>query len=299
MLAEMDEAVHKFLVYQEVERNASVNTLRSYRADLEVFSNFVGSNALLSSIDSDRVREYLVLLRNRGLSSATVRRRLATLRSLFGWLVEEDVLVKSPIKKSMNPKNGKRLPVYLTLDEITRLLKAPDVTTPQGIRDRAIIETLYGAGIRVGELVNLETHDIDFKGKKLRIREGKGDKDRMIPLADQTVKAIRNYLKVRSKDIKAPALFVSRLKTRLTPTMINKLLKDYVKKAGIEKPISAHCLRHTCATHLLEGGADLRTVQEILGHSSIATTQIYTSVSNRYLEKVYKRAHPRSALKID
>ncbi len=299
MLAEMDQAVRKFLVYQEVERNASINTLRSYRTDLELFSNFVGCNTSLNSIDSDRIREYLALLWSRGLRSTTVRRRLATLRSLFGWLIEEDVLVKSPIKKSMNPKNGKRLPVYLTLDEITRLLKMPDTTTPQGSRDRAIIETLYSAGLRVGELVNLEIHDIDLKGRKLRIREGKGDKDRMVPLADETVKAIRNYLKVRPEDTKSPALFVSRLKTRLSTTMINKLLKGYVKKACIEKPISAHCLRHTCATHLLEGGADLRTVQEILGHSSIATTQIYTSVSNRYLEKVYKKAHPRSVLRID
>ncbi|MCL4515485.1 MAG: tyrosine recombinase XerC [Firmicutes bacterium] len=298
-MAEIDEAVHKFLVYQEVERNASINTLRSYRTDLEVFSNFLGCNTSLSSIDSDSVREYLARLRSLGLSSATMRRRLATLRSLFGWLIEEDVLVKSPIKKSMNPKTGKRLPVYLTVDEITRLLKAPDTTTPRGIRDRAIIETLYSAGIRVGELVNLKMQDIDLKGKKLRIREGKGNKDRMVPLADQTANAIRNYLKVRPEATKDPALFLSRLKTRLTTTMINKLLKGYVAKAGIEKPISAHCLRHTCATHLLEGGADLRTVQEILGHSSIATTQIYTSVSNRHLEKVYKKAHPRSVLKID
>ncbi len=299
MLAVIDEAVHKFLVYQEIERNASINTLRSYRMDLEMFANFVGCNASLSSIDSDRIREYLALLWNRGLSSASVRRRLATLCSLFRWLVEEDVLIKSPIKKSMNPKSSKRLPVYLTLDEITRLLKAPDTTTPQGTRDRAIIETFYGAGIRVSELVNLKMHDIDLKGKKLRIRRGKGDKDRMVPLADQTVKAIKNYLKVRPAATKEPELFVSKLKTHLSTTMINKLLKRYVKKARIEKPVSAHCLRHTCATHLLEGGADLRTVQEILGHSSIVTTQIYTSVSTRHLENVYKRAHPRSVLKID
>ena len=313
--------ISAFLDYIESQRNFSAHTLRSYTADLTQFCEFLqalqagpaacadlAANALpplddahadavsahLLAIEPMEIRAFLAMMRNSGYSKATVARKLASLRSLYKYLVRQGHLSASPVSVIRTPRQDKRLPKCLDIKQIEGLLSAPDATTLLGSRDRAILETIYSAGLRIGELVALNVEDLDEFGGALRIR-GKGKKERLAPLGACAVTALRDYIQMRTDDAgDAPqgALFVNRNGQRLTDRSIRRKLDKYLREAGLSTTISPHVLRHSFATHMLDAGADLRSVQEMLGHESVSTTQIYTHLTTRRLQEAYRKAHP-------
>jgi integrase/recombinase XerC len=307
--AGMKALIERFLEYLRVERNASAHTLRSYRADLEQFRNFLLSSELhvdkisadvaVEKIDHLAIRAYLShLYRNHKKSS--LARKLAAQRSFFKYLVEEGRLAQSPAEIVATPRLEKPLPTFLAVDEVFPLMETPDPSTTWGARDRAILETLYSCGIRVSELVGLADGDIDFTLGILKVF-GKGRKERIVPIGEKALAAIREYLPQRdgilagslSVGAKAP-IFINHRGGRLTSRSVARILQKHLQKCGLLRKISPHALRHSFATHLLDAGADLRAIQEMLGHVSLSTTQRYTHVSVDKLMEVYDRAHPRA-----
>ncbi|MBC7345200.1 MAG: site-specific tyrosine recombinase XerD, partial [Clostridia bacterium] len=240
---------------------------------------------------------YLEHLKDRGRAPATISRHLATLKSFYQYLVQERVVSEDPTVDLESPRMGKRLPQVLSVEEVERLLRQPGTGKPHGIRDRAMLELLYATGLRVSELVSLNLEDIDLDGKCVRCL-GKGGKERLVPMGEVAEKYVRLYLRRgRSRLVRFPgekALFVNQQGKRLTRQGCWKIIKKYARQARISKVITPHTLRHSFATHLLENGADLRSVQEMLGHADIATTQIYTHLTRGKIKEVYKRAHPRA-----
>jgi integrase/recombinase XerC len=305
----MKALIERFLEYLQVERNASVHTLRSYSADLEQFRNFLLSSephvdkengdVAVEKIDHLAIRAYLSHL-YRGLKKSSLARKLAAQRSFFKYLVEEGRLVQSPAEIVATPKQEKPLPNFLPVDEIFSLLETPDQSTTWGARDRAILETLYSCGIRVSELVGLTDGDIDFSLGILKVF-GKGRKERIVPIGEKALAALREYLPQRDRIIaglpspgsKAP-IFINQRGGRLTSRSVARILQKHILKCGLLRKVSPHALRHSFATHLLDAGADLRAIQEMLGHVSLSTTQRYTHVSVDKLMEVYDRAHPRA-----
>lgn len=305
----MKALIESFLEYLRVEKNASAHTLRSYSADLEQFRNFLLSSELhvdknnedvaVEKIDHLAIRAYLShLYRNHKKSS--LARKLAAQRSFFKYLVEEGCLAQSPAEIVATPKQEKPLPTFLPVDEVFPLMETPDKSTTWGARDRAILETLYSCGIRVSELVGLTNGDIDFTLGILKVF-GKGRKERIVPIGEKALAALREYLPQRdgiiagllSSGSKAP-VFINRRGGRLTSRSVARILQKHVQKCGLLRKVSPHALRHSFATHLLDAGADLRAIQELLGHVSLSTTQRYTHVSVDKLMEVYDRAHPRA-----
>ncbi len=317
----MDEYVEKFMVYLEIERDFSPHTLISYRGDLRQFAGFLsgsslsacGSPALAGRIDLHRgripdtvdyltIREFLAYLQERGISRRTVARKLAALRSFFRFLCREGYSPSDPTAGLRAPRLEKRLPRFLDLSQVTKLMEAPSEKTITGLRDRAVLEVLYSTGMRVSELVGLNASQIDFIGGALKVR-GKGRKERVIPVGEKALEALSLYLDRRLELFRRErndiypdkeALFLNSWGGRLTARSIILIVKKYVKKISLELDISPHTLRHTFATHLLDAGADLRAVQELLGHVSLSTTQVYTHVTAAKLKKVYDKAHPRA-----
>jgi integrase/recombinase XerC len=305
----MKVLIEKFLEYLRAEKNASAHTLRSYGADLEQFRNFLLSSDLqvdkksgdivVEKIDHLAIRAYLSHL-YRGLKKSSLARKLAAQRSFFKYLVEEGLLAQSPAEIVATPKQEKPLPTFLPVDEVFSLLDTTDNSTIWGARDRAILETLYSCGIRVSELVGLSDGDIDFTLGILKVY-GKGRKERIVPIGEKALTAIRDYLPqrdgiiapLRSPGFKAP-LFINRRGGRLTSRSVARVLLKYLLRCGLMRKVSPHALRHSFATHLLDAGADLRAIQELLGHVSLSTTQRYTHVSVDKLMEVYDRAHPRA-----
>ena len=228
-------------------------------------------------------------------AKASVSRRLACMRSFFKFCQREGICETNPAKPLRNPRRERKLPHFLSGREIGQLLTAPAVSEEAGLRDRAILETLYSAGLRVSELVGIDIPDLDLEDGLVRVR-GKGKRERLAPLGSHAVKAIKRWMKVRvpSKKLKDPALFLNRFGNRLTTRSIGRMLEKYLKTTGLDTRTSPHTLRHSFATHLLDRGADIRSVQELLGHKSLITTQIYTHVSTAKLKQVYERAHPRA-----
>ena len=301
--------IERFLEYLRVERNASAHTLRSYSADLEQFRNFLLSSELhvdkkngdvaVEKIDHLAIRAYLSHL-YRGYKKSSLARKLAAQRSFFKYLVEEGRLVQSPAEIVATPKQEKPLPNFLPVDEVFSLMETPDQSTIWGARDRAILETLYSCGIRVSELVGLTDGDIDFTLGILKVF-GKGRKERIVPIGEKALAALREYLPQRDRIIagstssgsKAP-IFINHRGGRLTSRSVARILQKHILKCGLVRKVSPHALRHSFATHLLDAGADLRAIQEMLGHVSLSTTQRYTHVSMDKLMEVYDRAHPRA-----
>jgi integrase/recombinase XerC len=232
-------------------------------------------------------------LQERGVGKRSLSRKISSLRSFFRFLRREKLIDDNPARQVWLPRSDKKLPSFLTREEVQALLVAPDTSTLLGLRDRAILETLYSTGIRVGALVAMNRGDVDLIGDLARVRE-KGKKERLCPLGSYAVRALRDCLKAFPEHGSADPLFVNRSGRRLTAASIRKLLDKYIKLAAIEKKVTPHALRHSFATHLLNAGADLRSVQELLGHESLSTTQIYTHVSKERLKKVYDRTHPRA-----
>lgn len=285
-----------------MERNASALTIKSYSDDLthlwEFFEEQYGRSPEPADIDVSQLRAYVAYLHECGYARATVARRLACLRSYFRYCNREGLCETNPAKPLRTPRAGRKLPHFLTTEEVGRLLTTPNAMTNDGLRDRAILETMYSAGLRVAEVVSLDVSDLDRSAGILRVL-GKGRKERIAPVGSFALKALGRWLEVRRPDPEAEpadqaALFLNRFGRRLTTRSIGRMLEKHIKVAGLSTQTSPHTLRHSFATHLLDGGADLRSVQELLGHKSLTTTQIYTHVSTRRLRETYEAAHPHA-----
>ena len=287
-----------FLHYLEVERGLSPNTLEGYRRDIEKLEVFARKkDRPLSSLDASEIREFLRGLHRRGLSFRSVARATSAVRGLFRFAAAEGFSASDPTEQIDSARAPQSLPRYLTLEEVENLLKAPDASTPEGLRDRAMLELLYATGLRVSELVSLRTRDLHFEAGYLVCR-GKGRKERVVPYGRSAKKWIERYL-VSGRPLLSPkpgegGLFLSRRGRPMTRQRFFQLLKGYGRLAGIKRTLSPHVVRHSFATHLLERGADLRSLQLMLGHSNIGTTQIYTHVSRERLRRVYDQHHPRA-----
>ncbi len=254
--------------------------------------------SLILAVGTDEIREFLSYLAGLDYSKATVARKLATLRSFYKFCVKRSYKDKNPVAPIRTPKQEKRLPKFLEMDQVKALLEAPNDATLLGARDRAMLEALYSTGIRVSELVGLNIEDIDFLGEAVVVR-GKGRKERVAPIGPTALSAVRRYLELRQRDARAAsfdpnALFVNKHGQRLSTRSVRRKLDKYLTQVGLDPDISPHTLRHTFATHMLNAGADLRSVQELLGHQSISTTQVYTHLTTNRLKEVYEQAHPRA-----
>jgi len=296
----INEHFDKFITYLIAEKNASPYTVRNYRREIGQFLGFLKEEGIDSWEGVDRLvlRRYLAWLQERGYVKASIARRVSELRSFCRYLVREGILESNPIHTISSPKVPKRLPHFLDVQEVEALLMAPDTTTPQGQRDRAILEVLYASGIRIGELVGLDLGDVDRRRGEIRVL-GKGEKERVALLGHPAILALERYLrdgrgKLAKRDKATNALFLNRFGDRLSARSVSYLLNKYAKQAGLEKRVTPHVLRHTFATHLLDRGADLRVVQELLGHVMLATTQVYTHVTQSQARKVYLESHPRA-----
>lgn len=294
----MDEEIERFLTHLVEGRNASPHTIRAYSTDLVDFARFMeeAGTPACGAVTPLEVRGWLAEMTERGLSPSTRARRLAAVRALYRHLVRTGAVQKSPLVGLKNPRRPARLPHFLSTEEIRRLLDAPGPGDGSAIRDRAILETIYSTGCRVAELTTLDEEDVDLREGLVRLR-GKGRKERLAALGRFATAAVREWLPVRAAALSAPeerALFLNRFGTRLTDRSVARLLKKYIARAGLAYRTSPHTLRHSFATHLLDAGADLRSVQELLGHKNMETTQIYTHVTIGRLRRIYDQAHPRS-----
>ncbi|MFP4472437.1 MAG: tyrosine recombinase XerC [Candidatus Omnitrophota bacterium] len=287
----MNRYIDKFLSYLEIEKNYSRHTIVNYAVDLNEFVDFTGEDTPLKSIRYYHFRRFLAHLRTHRHKPRTLARKLSSLRSFFKFLHREGLIDKNPAQLLMTPKLDKPLPKFLSEQDMTALLASPPEHTEAGKRDRAIMETLYSTGIRVSELVGLNVEHIDVISNIVKV-EGKGKKERMVPIGDQALQAIRKYLNSRSGSSRA--LFLNRSGGRLTDRSVRNILNKHILKASVLTQISPHTLRHSFATHMLDHGADLRSVQELLGHANLSTTQIYTHVTTDRLKKIYDQAHPRA-----
>lgn len=298
----MLSAIDGFLRYLKIERNASELTLKSYSEDfnslLDYLHDRVGSVPTPDQVHTAMLRGYVSYLHECDYAKTTMARRLASLRSFFRFCQREQLVSTNPAKALRTPRTGRKLPHFLTTEQIIKLLEAPPANEPEGLRDRAILETMYSAGLRVAELVGLNLESWDRDANILRVL-GKGRKERIAPVGRHASKALDRWLEVREpnpdgSEDDQQALFLNRFGERLTTRSIGRMLEKYLKLTGLDRQTTPHTLRHTFATHLLDGGADLRSVQELLGHKSLTTTQIYTHVSTRRLKDTYEKAHPHA-----
>jgi len=286
----MERYIEKFIRYLEIEKNYSKHTVLNYQLDLDKFKQFLG-DLDVEKIDYLILRKYLAILKEKGLKAKTINRHLSTLRSFFKFLIREGYLKNNPIASLSSPKQEKHLPLFLTEDEVARLIASVQPKDERGLRDRAVLETFYSTGIRVSELVGLNVEDLDFIGGIIKVL-GKGRKERIVPIGEIAILAIRAYLEARKKQ--QEALFLNKNGKRITDRGIRNIVGKYILLASIKQGVSCHTLRHSFATHLLNRGADLRSVQELLGHVNLSTTQIYTHLTTDRLKSVYDKAHPRA-----
>ncbi len=295
----MEEFLDKYIRYLEIERNLSPYTVRNYSTDILHFINFLNAEEVqsLEKIDHIIVRNYLGQLLDAGTVRASISRKMSALRSFFRYLNREGLIDNEPLNRVSGPKKEKRLPSFLTSEEIHSLLSAPDISTPQGFRDRAILELLYAAGLRISEMASLDERSVDLSSRQIRVW-GKGSKERMVLMGEPAANSVKQYLDYAREKLlgneDSNALFLNRYGNRIAQRRIQYLLKKYATKAGISRRVHPHMLRHTFATHMLDGGADLRVVQELLGHTNLSSTQIYTHVTRSQMRSRYLEAHPRS-----
>ncbi|HXH37373.1 MAG TPA: tyrosine recombinase XerC [Thermoanaerobaculia bacterium] len=300
----MQNEIGDFLDYLTYERNASINTIHAYRDDLESFVSFLCNDYLtlgrdqldLKRVDHLAVRSYLAHLVRRKLSRTSAAQHLSALRSFFKYLMREGALEANPARSVTTPKAEKHLPSVLQPADVVLLLEQPDTSVTLGIRDRAFLEVLYASGLRISELVGINIDDVELNARLIKVR-GKGSKERIVPFGSKANEAIRAWLAVRGElvsDIEEPALFVNYRGQRITTRSVARLFDRYVRKASLRAGISPHTMRHSFATHLLNAGADLRGIQELLGHVSLSTTQKYTHLNDWQLIEVYRKAHPKA-----
>jgi integrase/recombinase XerC len=292
----MKQAIEQFCRYLADERNVSPHTLDAYQSDLGQFLAFVsreqGTEADVGAVSHLLIRRYLALL-HKDHQKSSIGRKLAAIRAFFRYLLREGVVVKNPAELVSTPKKEKKIPFHLTIDEVTALMEAPHNADILSIRDRAILETLYSCGIRVSELTGLNVADMDLEARLVRVL-GKGGKERIVPVGSYAHHALSAYLAARNNPSPDAALLLNARGGRLTSRSVARIIDKYILKIAAMKKISPHTLRHTFATHMLEGGADLRAIQELLGHASLSTTQKYTHVSIDHLMEVYDKAHPKA-----
>lgn len=286
------ENIEKFIQFLKIQKNISENTALAYRRDIEQFSRFLERKKLdIKNSDKFTVRDYLANVLQPVEKKSSIIRKIAALRGFFNFLVKCKVLVISPMDFVLTPKAEKHLPNFLTVGEINLILSSPDILKISGLRDRAILELLYSSGLRISELTTLSKTDVDYILGTVKVM-GKGAKQRLIPVGDFALDIIRKYLKMRNDS--SAVLFTGNKLQKLSARCIQKMLKKYLKKAGITKKITPHSLRHTFATHLIDNGCDIRSVQEMLGHKNLATTQIYTHITSQMMKKIYDKVHPRA-----
>jgi integrase/recombinase XerC len=296
----MRRAIRAFLDDLKHRRGLSPNTVSSYESDLTQFQIFVEEELRItkpSSVDVLAIRSFLAHLHQEGLARASVARKLAALRTFFRYLLREGTIVKNPARLVSTPRLDRKLPPRIEEGEVERLLEAPDASTPLGRRDRAMLELLYGAGLRVGELTALDLSTCDLESRLLRVL-GKGNKERIVPFGEPAEEALSGYLRDRRALVAlgegTDALFLNHRGGRLTARSVRRLMDRYLKLTALRVGLSPHSLRHAFATHLLEHGCDLRAIQELLGHESLSTTQKYTQLSTRKLLEVYEKSHPKA-----
>ena len=286
----MNPHLEKFLSYLEIEKNYSPHTLLNYKMDIEEFQRSSAETSI-DKVDYPVLRRYLTELKAKGHKPRTLARKISVLRSFFKFLQREKIIPNNPALLLNTPKLDKKLPKFLSEEEMIRFIESPPVIKETGKRDRALLEALYSTGIRVSELVGLNVDSVDFIGNVVKVL-GKGKKERLVPIGDKALDALKDYLESRKQ--KTKAIFLNRNGQRLTTRSINNIVDKYIQAGSLKFHISPHVLRHSFATHLLNRGADLRCVQELLGHANLSTTQIYTHVTMERLKNVYNQAHPRA-----
>lgn len=293
----MKKHLNDFKDYLTLEKALSENTISSYLSDLDIFSEFLKINQLdLLKTKEEDIQKYLIFLNSKNYKATSISRNISSLRSFFLYLIEDKILIDNPLIEISKPKTGLRLPKILSIEEVEKILSIPQGDS-LGLRDQAILETLYATGMRISELIDLDLSSVNLELSYVQCI-GKGNKERIIPLGSIAHKAMEQYLElVRPKllkDYRIRTFFLNNRGKGLTRQGAWKIIKGYAEKSGIEKDISPHTFRHSFATHLLENGADLRSVQEMLGHADISTTQIYTHISKKQLYKIYNSTHPRA-----
>ena len=296
----MQPSIHLFKSWLENEKGYSEHTVSAYCRDLQEFARTLGNNKVISAITNDDIRSFVSTLYGRN-NGATVSRKLSALRTFFRFMVRQELISHNPLTGISGPKCGRSIPVFLTVDEIFTLLESPDARDTFGLRDRAILEFLYSTGVRVAELVSANTSDLDFDTEMLTVT-GKGNKQRLVPVGRPALEAVEHWLIQRKEILKnrmaegkrvdLEPIFINGRGGRLTTRSIERFVVKYAQRAGLRQAVTPHALRHSFATHLLEMGADLRAVQELLGHASLSTTQRYTHVTLDHLTEVYDKAHP-------
>jgi integrase/recombinase XerC len=298
----MHQQIVQFLRYLAVEKNASDLTIKSYREDLidlaDYLTDLLGSRLQPRDVTPRDLRGYVAALHDAGYAQTSIARKLASLRSFYRFAQRQQFCKTNPAKPLRNPRGQRKLPHFLTSEEIGHLMVAPKSSDMLGLRDRAILETMYSAGLRVSEVVGLNDGDLDYAEAIARIR-GKGRRERLAPLGKFALQALRAYTPLRVLASKEPRgrqspVFVNRFGTRLTVRSVGRMLEKYIAQTGLDSRTSPHTLRHSFATHLIDRGADIRSVQELLGHKSLVTTQIYTHLSTANLREAYAKAHPRA-----
>jgi integrase/recombinase XerC len=300
----MKQLMNEFESYMIHEKGVSPHTHKNYMVDLVQFFNYLGTSHKdiangspndISRVDVNLIRSYLGQM-VKGRSPSSIARKLASLRTFFQYCIRKGLVASNPAKEVATPKVPKKVPRFLTVDEVFALLDSPEGGEALGARDKAIMELLYGSGIRVGELVELDIPDIDVNENTVKVM-GKGRKERIVPIGDKASRAMRAYLDLRpalAQGATDEALFINRRGGRLTARSVERMLNKYIQRCGLQKKVTPHVLRHTFATHLLGSGADMRGIQELLGHASLSTTQKYTHVSLEGLMKAYDKSHPKA-----
>jgi integrase/recombinase XerC len=295
----MINEIKTFMDFLKVERNASPNTITAYRRDLEELNRFIGSGRNPVSITAKEIRTWLASMQKRGASRNTVARKLASIKSFFRFLLRQGIVERSPADGIRAPQTKKPLPAYLSVDEAVSMVETGEDKGFQDLRNRAILELLYSSGIRVSELSGLDIASVSLSPEMVRVK-GKGNKERVIPFGGNAAKALKAYLPFRNALLERlhcrdeKAFFINRRGTRLSPRSVERLVARKRLEVGLDSPVTPHTFRHSMATHLLESGADLRSIQKMLGHVSLATTQLYTHLDLSHLAEVYNSAHPRA-----
>jgi integrase/recombinase XerC len=291
----MQEVFNRYIDYLQAEKNVSAYTVRNYTRDLLEFFGFINEKGIttLRDVNKQTLRAYLSNLMDRKFAKSSIARKLSAVRSFYRYLMREELISSSPAATTVSPKLDKRLPAFLTVEEAKRLVESPDISNPLGQRDRALLEMLYACGLRVSELVNLDLDQINLATNEIRVW-GKGSKERIVLMGAPAAQALQTYIEKGRRELlagkKNKALFVNRYGERILARRVQKILVKYAR--SINKSVHPHILRHTFATHLLDGGADLKVVQELLGHADLSTTQIYTHVTQHRARKIYLAAHP-------
>ncbi len=294
----MDGSIRAFLRHLKAERRRSAHTVRSYEQDLSLYCGYLrevfGEDANPGGADPVRLRRYSAWLSSQGYAAATVARRLASLRSFFRYLRRNGLVSSDPSASLRNPKQPRRLPRLLSVNDVIRLLDAIPGDTAASVRDRTMLETLYGGGLRVSELVGLNLDDLDFDQELVRVR-GKGRRERLCPIGEMATRWLKGWIALRKPNAAVEkAVFLNQRGSRLSCRSVGRLLETHLQKAGLSSAASPHTLRHSFATHMLDRGADLRSVQELLGHRKLTTTQIYLHVTPERILDIYQKAHPRA-----